>query len=51
MTTKGQLAVRRLDLKPVCDVCGRPRSSGDNTYKHTKCSLIRKARYAEREKS
>lgn len=36
----------QLDLKPVCDVCGKPRAFGDNTYKHTKCSKIRQARHA-----
>lgn len=30
----------------ICDVCGKPRSFGTNTYKHTKCSKIRQARYA-----
>lgn len=29
-----------------CDICGKPRTSGDNSYKHTKCSKIRQARYA-----
>lgn len=35
-----------LDCKNECDVCGKPRAFGDNTYKHTKCSKIRQARYA-----
>lgn len=36
-----------LDLKTICDVCGKPRSFGNNTYKHTKCSKIRQARKAD----
>lgn len=30
----------------ICDICNKPRSFGHNTYKHTKCSKIRQARYA-----
>lgn len=33
-----------LDLKTICDICGKPRSFGRNTYKHTKCSKIRQAK-------
>lgn len=29
-----------------CDICGKPRASGGDTYKHTKCSKIRQAKYA-----
>jgi hypothetical protein len=35
-----------LSLPSRCDVCGLPKAFGDNTYKHTKCSKIRQARYA-----
>ncbi len=43
MKQQGTLAIRRLELNNVCDICGKPRSSGLNTYKHTKCSKIRQA--------
>lgn len=35
-----------LDLPSRCEICGKPRSFGNNTYKHTKCSKIRQARRA-----
>lgn len=35
-----------LDLPSKCEICGKPKSFGLNTYKHTKCSKIRQARYA-----
>lgn len=35
-----------IDLPTRCDVCGKPKSFGDNTYKHTKCAKIRQERYA-----
>lgn len=38
--------MQALDLTTMCDVCGKPRSFGDNTYKHTKRSKIRQARHA-----
>lgn len=31
---------------PICDICGKARSFGNNTYKHTRCSKIRQARHA-----
>lgn len=36
-----------LDLKTICDVCNKPRSFGNNTYKHTNCSKIRQQHRAE----
>ena len=30
----------------ACDICGKPKSFGHNTYKHTKCAKIRQERYA-----
>lgn len=35
-----------LDLPSHCDICGKPKSFGLNTYKHEKCSKVRQARYA-----
>jgi hypothetical protein len=43
-TTIRGFPMKALDLKTTCDVCGRPRSFGLNTYKHTKCSKIRQER-------
>lgn len=43
------LAIRRLEVSNLCDVCGKPRSCGDNKVKHVKCSKIRQQRYAARE--
>lgn len=37
-------------LRYMCEICGKPRAFGKNTYKHTKCSKIRQARYAEERK-
>ncbi|QZA71288.1 hypothetical protein AH02_46 [Pseudomonas phage AH02] len=43
---------RPLALDNICDICKKPRSSGDNRLKHVKCSKIRQARYqALREQS
>ncbi len=44
MKNEGTLAIRRLILENVCDVCGRPRSAGHNSPKHTRCSKIRQQR-------
>lgn len=35
-----------LSLPSHCDICGKPKSFGHNTYKHTKCAKIRQERYA-----
>lgn len=43
--TQPPLRIRRLNLQTICDICNRPRSSGDNSLKHTKCSKIRQQRY------
>lgn len=45
-TTPRSIGMPTLIPTNICDICNRPRSSGDNTYKHTKCSKIRQARYA-----
>ncbi len=45
-TTMRGYSMGPLDLKSACEICGKPRSFGHNTYKHTKCSKIRRARYA-----
>lgn len=45
-TTIRGFPMQALDLTTMCDVCGKPRSFGDNTYKHTKRSKIRQARHA-----
>jgi hypothetical protein len=43
------LALSRLNLEAMCDVCGKPGSCGNNTHKHVKCSKIRQQRFeAER---
>ena len=37
MRERPTLAGSRLDLPSICDICGKPRSTG----KHAKCSRIR----------
>lgn len=45
ITTMRGFSMGPLDLPSHCDICGKPKSFGHNTYKHTKCAKIRQARY------
>lgn len=45
-TTMRGYSMGPLSLPTICDICQKPKSFGHNTYKHTKCSKIRQARYA-----
>lgn len=45
-TTKRPFGMPNLTCTNMCDICGKPRAFGLNTYKHTKCSKIRQAHFA-----